>query len=630
MNISNKLRQNYVFPAAGFIPFPETHGYLIYSSPAEASADALPSLQSDLHGLGTDKYGESLKNPQTFREVQHNGGVSNDFFIPLSHVYNGVADRAASWRIDGATFGVQYWAVPDFMLPMPPLRIDVFIPDQTEWPAETWSALDARDSTHMSDRRVAELGIARHLSLALEIWCERNPHLEEEYRKLPFGSSIKVPAIKVNVAEMEFIMTPNIRLQDSMLSVAELQSMWGFEATRMPLSISINELHFRRQLQKSISLVTVVPDNETPMILKSRTRTMSGLYHEVKVLLTIPPHQNIIERPQYLVTTFCPVHKEHRVCGFLLKYHEAGALQEALPQRLDDGALRLGDQVRWAKEVTTALLHIHETPGQFYSDLKMDNVLLSWDGEREIAILADFEQSRNFYNWAPPEIYYVEWIAELGNPDVARTKSIDPQTVAKFSKIFERYLTNKGHSSIRTQGFKYDNPAHGWYFPWLLSTPEEQEAGEVYCLGKVLWCIFEGIGDVDNVLGRSIPFTSPQRFPEFRRTPEALRPLIKSCTTGAREWKNQPIGIFRKEGRVFPLRKTGENGEPEGTLDETERAIKTFWQGEMDRAAAFMSAKEKFDMGKADDEDLDLLDYLRRPKLKQVLETLQNLATSAL
>ena len=103
-------------------------------------------------------------------------------------------------------------------------------------------------------------------------------------RKLQLVSSIKDRAIKVNVAGMEFIMTLNIRLQDSMLCVAGLQSMWGFEATRIPLNISIDDLHFRRQLQESISPVKLVTDIKTPVVLKSRTRTMSGLYHKVKVL----------------------------------------------------------------------------------------------------------------------------------------------------------------------------------------------------------------------------------------------------------------------------------------------------------------------------------------------------------
>ena len=196
--------------------------------------------------------------------------------------------------------------------------------------------------------------------------------------------------------------------------------------------------------------------------------------------------------------------------------------------------------------------------------------------------------------------------------------------------ILEQYLKDEGHSSIRPQGFKYDNPPHGWYFPWLFGTPEQQEAGEVYCLGKVLWCFFEGAADVNNVLGRPTPFDSEQAFPEFRRTPEALRPLIKSCTAGARAWKGQPVGIVRREGRVFPLGKTGVNGEPEGTLDETKTAIKTFWRDEMHKATAFLLAKQRHGRGEADQNDLNLLEYLRRPKLNQVLETLQSFAISVL
>ena len=107
----------------------------------------------------------------------------------------------------------------------------------------------------MLDRRVAELRIARHLSLALETWYEGNAKSDENYRSLPFGSFIEVPAFKLNVAEMEFIMTPDIRLQEGMLSVEYLRSVWGFEATRMPLSILIYVLHFRWQLH-SLSVLS--------------------------------------------------------------------------------------------------------------------------------------------------------------------------------------------------------------------------------------------------------------------------------------------------------------------------------------------------------------------------------------
>ena len=348
------------------MPFPDTRGYLTYKQTNSTS-----SLQPE------------------HEEVSNN--TANK--IP--------------WRIDGASFGVRYWVVPEFKSAISPSKIDVFILDQTEWLAELWSAVDARDSTHMSDERAAKLRIANHLSRALELWCEKTSNFEEEYRKLPFGSSITFPAIKANVAEMEFNIVPNVRLQDSMLPVQELQHMWGFETTRIPPSITIDELRLQKNLQKSISLVTLVSDNETPMIMKSGTETLSGIYHEIKILLTLPPHRNIIQRPLYLVTTFCPRHEEYRVCGFILKYHKAGALQEALPRRLCDGTLTLRDQIRWAQEITTALLHVRATAGQFYSDLKMDSILLSSDDDKETVILADFEQSRNLWNWAPPEVLCV-------------------------------------------------------------------------------------------------------------------------------------------------------------------------------------------------------------------------------
>ena len=90
------------------------------------------------------------------------------------------------------------------------------------------------------------------------------------------------------------------------------------------------------------------------MTLKSRTRSINGLYHEIEVLVTLSLHQNIIEIPQYRLKTFWSVNKKPQACGFLLKHHEAGALQEALPQRLDDGALDLDDQLRWVKEAQIA------------------------------------------------------------------------------------------------------------------------------------------------------------------------------------------------------------------------------------------------------------------------------------
>jgi hypothetical protein len=83
---------------------------------------------------------------------------------------------------------------------------------------------------------------------------------------------------------MEFNLVPNYRLQECMLWVKDLQGVWGFEEAKMPKSVAVGELRLQRQLQKSLSLVTLAPDDRTLLIFKSRTRTLSGLYHEIKVI----------------------------------------------------------------------------------------------------------------------------------------------------------------------------------------------------------------------------------------------------------------------------------------------------------------------------------------------------------
>jgi serine/threonine protein kinase len=68
---------------------------------------------------------------------------------------------------------------------------------------------------------------------------------------------------------------------------------------------------------------------------------------------------------------------EARVRGFLLTYYEKGTMPEVLPQLRLQGELKLQDQLCWSKQLTAALKHIHPSLALFYSDLKMDNVLLA-------------------------------------------------------------------------------------------------------------------------------------------------------------------------------------------------------------------------------------------------------------
>ena len=116
------------------------------------------------------------------------------------------------YKDENATFGVKYSAIPVFLSPLAPSRIDVNIPDQTTWSPDTWSTLGARDSVHMSDLRIRALGITNHLCRALERWSFSILNFEEHYRKLPFGSSIIVSNVEADDNSMQIAFKRNYLL----------------------------------------------------------------------------------------------------------------------------------------------------------------------------------------------------------------------------------------------------------------------------------------------------------------------------------------------------------------------------------------------------------------------------------
>jgi hypothetical protein len=597
MNISNRLRENFVFSAAGVVPFPKTYGRFLNHnySPDRRTEPKDWNNSIDLHEL-----------------------LNNIHKVPEPPI----------WRIDGSLFGTTYFATPVTLLPnIPPMRIDVLVPDQVEWDPELWTVLDASDSVHMHDQRVADLGISQYIIRLLEKWTRNCPEFEKMYRGLPFGSSLVVDKIALNTSDVTIKVARNTDLLNHLLSVNSLQAMWDVRAKDMPKQINILELRFIRRLYSSICLVEL---DGKRIVFKSNPQSPGSIYHEIKVLLSLPPHPNVIGPPIGLVTMSNNTHKwGDPVCGFLLEYYELGSMEAFLPRSVHNRTLCPQDRVRWSLQLVSALEHIHSQPGMFYSDLKMDNILMRLsDGEISI-VLMDFEQSRNLYTWAPPEVFYVEWIAELSFRDLARNQDLTDEVMAEFRGLIERYFRSRGAAlPLRFKQMDYDNPDHGWYYPWVTSTPEEREAGAVYCLGRALWCIFEGVGDTSNVLGRSLPHDSDseREFPAFtHRTPNSVQELIKRCTSGAREWTaDGPLGLFRRRGKIYPRGRTGVNGEPLATMEETQQAIKNVWEREIATAKGFLLARQKHVEGRADANDMELLGYLKRPALREVVAFFEN------
>ncbi len=232
----------------------------------------------------------------------------------------------------------------------------------------------------------------------------------------------------------------------------------------------------------------------------------------------------------------------------------------------------------------------------------MDNIVLAAKNDGlETAVLIDLQQSPNVYDWAPPEIYYIEWVAELGYEDLDRLNAVDQEISHNYSTLLERHLSSRDNpAAVHGPPEQYKNPPRGSYCPWLLSTPQEKEAREIHLLGKAMYCLFEGLEGASIILGRSTTNEREQLFPDFRRTPQPLRDLINWCTAEAMEWKDGTMEMTRRGRKVYPLGKTGMNGEEEAIFEKTKIAIKDFWQNEMCQAEAFLFAKGKYEKGEAD------------------------------
>jgi hypothetical protein len=244
------------------------------------------------------------------------------------------------------------------------------------------------------------------------------------------------------------------------------------------------------------------------------------------------------------------------------------------------------------------------------------------DDGQEIAVLIDFEQSRNVFAWAPREIYLIEWLAIVAN-----SSRVAPSVRRKYTTLIQEYSKSRGVNFLTLgRSELYDNPDVGWYLPWVTSTASEQEAGNVCLLGKVIWCIFEGVGNINVGLRASKPDNESPEFPAFVRSPPVIQDLVKRCTEGSREWLDGPLGLRRNGSKIYPRGKSGLDGEPRANLDETRAAIQKVWAGELEKGEAIVGARMRHDKGIATADDMEELRYLKRPKLQEVLDELEKIS----
>ncbi|KAI1847402.1 hypothetical protein JX265_005537 [Neoarthrinium moseri] len=509
--------------------------------------------------------------------------------------------RYPLFRVDGCTgLGTQFYIVPLFFPAVPPVRADVFIPETQ--PAILREQLDLDVAFHTKDAaRLSHLGISRYVVRALHYWVKAEfedlAAFEKYYRTIPFGSRLVIDNLSFDMQKSTIRVFTNHNLERQLLSLTALTQLWGADFP-FPQAIDFYEVEVIKILHDSVCLARIRGDL---FIFKALTSGAKYLYHELKTLCTLGSHPNVIARPIHVVTKMCSFGGKRAVTGFTTFFHPNGSLRDILPLLRIHNQLERAQQFKWAIQLTAALEHLRFTSRTYYPDLRLDNIVLSESWE---IVMVDFEQRGVWCEFAAPEVNALEYIYL-----VATEEDADPEIRERYTDILKQFVPN----FEALEKMEYTNPPDGYNVPWLALSCEEQEAAEVYMLGRVLWCIFEGVsGPQRAAVWQSYPWESHLEFPQFSRTPPEMRGLIERCTHGRRDTLSS---IVTRSGSRLVIK--GLDPQTYGPR-EVREAAQNFWEKELEAAREFLAMRaERKQQGTWEG------NHYGRPSLKDVLAELK-------
>lgn len=504
------------------------------------------------------------------------------------------------WRVDGCTgVGTQYYTVPLFFSAVPPMRMDVFIPE--DQPSVLREQLQLDVAFHTKDAaRLSRVAITRHIIRTLHHWVQTEfedlKDFERFYATVPFGTRLVIENLSLNVRDMQVRVGLNHNLERQLLPATALTRLWGPDFP-LPPSVDFYDIQVLSVLHDSVCLVRIQGEK---FIFKALTSGSKYLYHELKTLCTLASHPNVISRPVHIVRKVCSFGAKKAVAGFTTRLQPNGSLRDLLPQLRIHGRLDRLTQLKWSVQLTTALEHLRHTSGTYYPDLRLDNIVLS---EKFDIVMVDFEQRGVWCEFAAPEVNSLEYIRLIAIDD-----EVDEEVQEKYRDTLRRLVPD----FEMLERDEYANPPDGYNVPWIALSPREQEAAEVYMLGRVLWCIFEGVsGPQKAAVWQSYPWESDLEFPEYRRTPAEMRCLIDRCTRGRRQTLNSII-VRRQSHLVLKDRDLVTQGR-----EDVLEAAREYWKSELQVAEDFLEMREKLKSQGRWDEN-----YYERPTLKEALDEL--------
>ncbi|CAK7272576.1 hypothetical protein SEPCBS57363_005200 [Sporothrix epigloea] len=606
----------------------------------------------------------------------------------------------------------------------PPMHLGIFIDEGVTYPRDLRQLLDLDQAFHIKDRdRLLRLGIASHIQRILQHHTthrdgQLHPNVVKDlYWQGPFASMIIIENLTSHVKNSRLKIYRNHSVESELKSYSELKFMWGLTdgeiKTPLPPELDIASLGLIQQVHDSISVVQIYPerccDNDNDkendgktassshhnkesknihhwpkqgsdiLVLKSVSSPTKYLYHEMRAILRdIPPHEGILSRPIHIVTKRCVFGRKAGVIGFTMPFYPQGSLRNVLPLLRIHGALTFDVQLRWCHQITSVLQHMWTRGNSFYyPDLHLDNVILSGYSPTGDIGLVDFEQRGAWCSSSTPEVDYIESLRVLASDDQEYEYANSEQVCCEYQQQLidchdaaavvdppppqPAHSSCKRHAIVRLQELNtYSNPWNGYNVTWNCLTKCEKEAAMVYMLGRLMWCICEGMSAPHRgAIWQSYPREPEVEFPIFRQTPGAMREFILKCfgDTGAREqsqFVRQGSKLFIKEplyatdgdgrGCGIDRNRKGETYRPEYRLSKKNIALKArdFWHRRLAQGNSWLRQRNEQLRMRGDKEanKKESVQYAHvplveisahgRPTLRQVLKWLAELNSKRL